>query len=264
MCLKLHMTPNITYDHDHNHDNNHDNDHDNDHDFMYTIQNSQLIIHNTFNNDLNKLLNTINPKTHPTIITSIEFSDVIGTDIFSSFDQPITLLPKTITDTRFGSLFNSHATLYKTILTVHFGDFFNQHLKPSKNLKNLHFGLWFNQPIDLPKHISKTTFGFAYNQPFILNKHMKILSLDKHFTQIIYLIEELGHLSINTADENILDNIPNCVKNMSLPYSNVGMCWNVPNSIDKIIVTMPKYLQNTPMKLNKLGTYKAHIKLCCY
>lgn len=246
---------------------------------LYNIQNTKLIIYNAFNDELDNLFIGPTAKSQKSTVTHIEFSDVEGTEVFSLFNYPVTTLSKNIKTIEFGSIFNEQFISHKYMYNIHFGDFFNQPLETSKNLKNVHFGLWFNQIILIPKHITKITFGYSYNQPFILNKCVKILSLGKHYSHVVHFTESLKHLSISTPDENILDHVPNNVKIIGLCHQNIDLNWNVPNSINKIIITMPRYLHkntcictdtcmcnctSTSLLSKCLNTYKSCIKMCYY
>lgn len=250
---------------------------------LYKIQNTKLIIYNTFNDELDNLFIGFTSKSQQSIITHIEFSDVEGTEVFSLFNQSVITLPKNIKIIEFGSIFNGQFISNKYMYNIQFGDFFNQPLETSKNLKNVHFGLWFNQIILIPKHMTKITFGYSYNQPIILNKCIKILSLGKHYSCPVHFTESLNYLSINTPDENILDSVPNNIKIIGLCHQNIDLNWNVPNSINKIIIMMPRYLHENMCTCTNIGTsthlcnctstkllskclsmYKSYIKMCYY
>ena len=110
---------------------------------------------------------------------------------------------------------------------------FNQQVIIPQNITHLTFGFYFNQQVIIPENVTHLTFGHYFNQQVIISQNVTHLNFGFHFNQQVNL-PNIKYIQIDCNNIDIIDNLPNSIKEIEFGY-NFGLeLQNLPNSIKKI------------------------------
>lgn len=117
-------------------------------------------------------------------------------------------------------------TMYGVVLEE-----FDEYIDTNKRLGDLCIGDGFNQPLILPKHLKILQIGYAYNKKillprFIIRTHIGCDNT-RHF---ILECGDLLHLSIDSHDHYLIDNLPDNKNTIILEHRMSNFVCNLPKN----------------------------------
>lgn len=152
------------------------------------------------------------------------------------FNQEV-ILSNSLTFIFFGYSFNKIITLPESITYLILSDCFDQKIDLPKNLIYLNFGYKFNKIINLPPNLLYLTIPSTFDENIILPQSLITLHIYGSSIARIKTIPNVKYLSICACDQNIIDNLPNSLEELSLNYLFDCKLDNLPNSIKKLVLT---------------------------
>lgn len=222
---------------------------------QYIIKNSTITFSFVFSEPLEEYHGVISK------CSKLKFEDVYRNGMFGSiFNLPVKLLPKSIKYIRMSFRFNSSIVLTKYVIQLEFNCYFDQELLLPQKLEYLMFGTYFNtlielgpklkclkfsdyfnQPIILPNKLIELELGRDFNQPIVLPNKLMHLKISYNFKYNTVLPETLYELAIECNNYNIIDNLPNNLKNLGTGFMFFLPFESLPNSMDNLIINSDDY-----------------------
>lgn len=177
------------------------------------------------------------------------------------FNQQLFLTKKVISLV-LGDSFNQPIVLNKNLLKIVFGEKYDQLICANSNMTMLTFGFRFDKPIDLTEKILHLEFGAFFNQKINVSKNITHLTFGRCFNQSIILTIRIKKLVFETVlglgqgqswQSTI---IPQNVEHLTFLCNNYNVIDNIPNGVKKI--TLGKYtdlLDNLPRNITHVDTH---------